>query len=209
MYDEEFKYFKEGYNVIAGTDEAGRGPLCGPLVCASVVFPIFYKNEKIKDSKKMTDKERREVFNEIINDSLSYSIEVIDPETIDKLNIYQASKYGMIKALNSLSIKPDLILTDYMKIESEKVKNVEVVPLVKGDMKSVSIAAASILAKVTRDNFMLEIDKKYPEYKFKDHKGYPTPEHLEIIKEKGIIKGLYRESYKPVKEVLYEQLKLF
>lgn len=210
MYDIEKEYYLKGYELIAGSDEAGRGPLCGPVVCAAVIFPLHYQNKKIKDSKMMSDKERREAYKEIIKDALSYSIIEISPATIDKINIYQASKLGMKKALLNLSIKPDLIITDYMKLDEFKEFNdILVLPLAKGDQKSINVAAASILAKVTRDDIMEKYDKLYPYYNFKSHKGYPTKEHLEIIKEKGIIKGFYRETYKPVKELLVEQIKLF
>lgn len=210
MYDIEKEYYLKGYELIAGSDEAGRGPLCGPVVCAAVIFPLHYQNKEIKDSKMMSDNKRREVYKEIIKDALSYSIVEISPATIDKINIYQASKLGMKKALLNLSIKPDLIITDYMKLDEFKEFNdILVLPLANGDQKSINVAAASILAKVTRDDIMEKYDKLYPYYNFKSHKGYPTKEHLEIIKEKGIIKGFYRETYKPVKELLVEQIKLF
>ncbi len=184
--------------MIVGTDEAGRGPLLGPVVAAAVIFPLNYQNEEINDSKQLTDKKRRELFDVIIKDALSYSIISISPEVIDKINILEASRKAMTQAVNSIDVPYDLIITDALKIESDK----EVIPLVKGDAKALSVAAASMLAKVTRDNYCLELDKKYPIYKIAKHKGYPTKEHLEILKKYGPIKGVYRYSYAPVKKII-------
>ena len=207
MLDYEQPLYNKGYKRIVGTDEAGRGPLCGPVVCAACVLPPDYKNELINDSKKLTEKKRELLFDEIIEHALDYKIIAISPEEIDEINIYEASRKGMTLAIQGLKEKPDYILTDCMPLfEFDGIPQED---LVKGDAKAMCIAAASILAKVTRDRIMMEIDAKYPQYNIKKHKGYPTKEHLELLKKYGPIKGLYRYSYKPVKEASYEQTTLF
>ncbi len=207
MLDYEKHLFEQGYSLIVGCDEAGRGPLCGPVVCAGVIFPKDYVNEEINDSKKLTDKKRRELFPTIIHDALYYQIIVIDPETIDRINIYESSRKGMTDAINSLGIKPDYILTDCMPLFG--FDGIPQENLVKGDAKALSIAGASILAKVTRDNIMEELDKVYPQYNLKKHKGYPTKEHLALLEQYGPIKGLYRYSYKPVQKAAEKKISLF
>lgn len=208
MLDFEKQFYSEKIKYIAGCDEAGRGPICGPVVCAAVIFDKDYKNDLINDSKKLTAKQREKLEEIIKKDALAYSVIFVSPQEIDQINILEASRTGMERALHSLKIKYDLVVSDFMKLYHE---NCEVIPLVKGDAKCLSIAAASILAKVARDRYMLELDKKYPDYCFKSHKGYPTKSHLEIIKKFGIIDELYRKSYKPVKEIIYldKQIKLF
>lgn len=206
MLNFEDQFYNEKIIYIAGCDEAGRGPLCGPVVAAAVVFPSTYKNEEINDSKKLSEKKRKELFKEITENAISYGIGIVSPKEIDELNIYEASKKAMLIALNNLNVKLDLILTDYMPLTFNKIK---AIPLVKGDAKARCIAAASILAKVARDEIMDKYDKLYPEYNFKKNKGYPTKEHLEKIEKYGIIKGFYRESYKPVQKILYPEIKLF
>lgn len=207
----EDDFYINGYNgkkisFIAGCDEAGRGPLCGPVVAGAVILPASYFNENINDSKKLSAKKREKLYDEIISNALAYGIGIVSPSKIDEINIYNASRLAMELALEKLKYKIDLILTDYMPL---KFNDVPVIPLVKGDAKARCIAAASILAKVTRDKIMDEYDKKYPEYEFSKHKGYPTKRHLEILKENGIIKGFYRESYEPIKELLGLDLPLF
>jgi ribonuclease HII len=199
----EDKYIKIGHRYIAGVDEAGRGPLAGPVVVAAVILPNNYNNQEINDSKKLSEKKRNELYGEIIKNALAYKIIIIDEPTIDKLNIYQASKLGMINAIKGLKHPVDLVLSDAMPIGELKV---EVVSIIKGDAKSISIAAASILAKVTRDQLMLELHKKYPQYGFDKHKGYPTKNHLKAIEKFGITKS-HRLSYKPVANA--KQLSLF
>lgn len=206
MLDYEKSIYEKGYQLIVGTDEAGRGPLVGPVVCAAVIFDKNYQNEDINDSKKLTDKKRRILFEQIKKDALAYAIVSITPEEIDRINVYEASRLGMSKAIRQLKIEPDYILTDCMPLFDFK-QPLEA--LVKGDAKALCIAAASILAKVTRDDYLLELDMKYPEYGFRNNKGYPTKSHLEAIKKYGIVPKIYRLSYRPVKEVLNEQLKLF
>lgn len=206
MLNFEDKYFNDNIKNIAGCDEAGRGPLCGPVVASAVILPPDFKNELINDSKKLSAKERDKLFDIIQNNALAIGIGIVSPKEIDEINIYSASKKAMLLAIKEIKIPIDLILTDYMPL---KFNNLDAISLVKGDAKARCIAAASIIAKVTRDRIMDEYAKKYPEYNFNKHKGYPTKEHLEIIKKYGIIKGFYRESYKPVKEILYPPITLF
>ena len=206
MLNFEDKYFNDNIKNIAGCDEAGRGPLCGPVVASAVILPADFKNDLINDSKKLSAKERDKLFDIIQNNALAIGIGIVSPKEIDEINIYSASKKAMLLALKEIKIPIDLILTDYMPL---KFNNLDAISLVKGDAKARCIAAASIIAKVTRDRIMDEYAKKYPEYNFNKHKGYPTKEHLEIIKKYGIIKGFYRESYKPVKEILYPPITLF
>ena len=200
MLDYELDIYKAGFKFIAGTDEAGRGPLCGPVVCAACILPSTYRNKKINDSKKLKEKDREELYDEIINNALAYNIVVISPSKIDEINIYEASRSGMVEAIKGLSIAPDYILTDAMPLYDFFGTPIE--PLIKGDAKAQCIAAASILAKVTRDRIMDELDKEYPQYNFKKHKGYPTKEHLELLEKYGPIKEHYRYSYGPVKKFL-------
>lgn len=189
----ENKYEKLAYKenkLVMGIDEAGRGPLCGPLVVACCIFPKGYKNDEINDSKKLSDKKRRELFKVICNDALFYSIEIVPPKEIDRLNILEATRSAMQKL--SLKHKADYVLTDAVEI-----KNKKNIPIIKGDAKSISIAGASILAKVVRDSIMIGLDILYPEYEYRKHKGYPTKRHMELIKKYGVF-DIYRFSYKPV-----------
>lgn len=204
MLDLEKEYYSGKVKVIVGVDEAGRGPLCGPVVAAACILPKGYHNEHINDSKKLTEKKREIAYQEIINDALAYGVGIVDPKRIDEINIYQATKEAMSKAINEINVSYDLILTDAMKLENQKV---EVVPIIKGDAKAESIAAASIIAKVTRDHMLEEMDKKYPQYGFISHKGYGTKKHIEAIKKFGIIKGFHRETYEPIKSMIKEKTK--
>ena len=206
MLDYEKPLYQKGYKLIVGCDEAGRGPLCGPVVCAACIMEENYINDEINDSKKLTDKKRRQLFDVIISHAISYAIVAISPQEIDKINIYEASRKGMQDAIDLLKVKPDYILTDAMPLL--KFKDIPQEAIIKGDAKSINIAAASILAKVTRDNILLEYDKKYPQYQFAKHKGYPTKLHLDLLEKYGPIKEIYRFSYKPVQKFNYEQIKL-
>ena len=179
MLDYERPLHQKGYKLIVGCDEAGRGPLCGPVVCAACIMPENYINDDINDSKKLTDKKRRNLYNVITKDAICYAIVVISPQEIDKINIYEASRKGMQDAIEALNVKPEYILTDAMPLK--KFKDIPTEAIIKGDAKAINIAAASILAKVTRDNIMDELDKKYPQYQFAKHKGYPTKLHLELL----------------------------
>ncbi len=192
-HDIENNLYQEGYKYIAGTDEAGRGPLAGPVVVAAVIMPKDCYIEGVTDSKKVPEKLRYELADKIKKEAISYKIVFIDNETIDKMNILEASRYGMIESLLGLTIKPDYILTDAMELPTD----IPYQALIKGDALSFSIACASILAKTARDSYMIDIDKKYPEYDFKTHKGYPTKSHLEAIQKYGIL-PIHRLSYKPV-----------
>lgn len=200
MYEFEEDLYSKGYKFIAGTDEAGRGPLVGPVVAGCVVLPIGYKNDMINDSKKLTEKKREELYDIIMKDAISVGVGIVSAKEIDEINILEASRKAMILAYEEAKKKVniDYLLTDAMKIET---LDIPVLKIIKGDAKSISIAAASIVAKVTRDRMLLELDKKYPMYGFKDHKGYPTKKHLEAIKKYGIFDE-YRKTYKPVKELI-------
>ena len=197
----ESKYYDKGLTLIAGSDEAGRGPLAGPLVVAACILPKGYQHELINDSKKLTDKKRRMLYETIKKEALAYHIEVIDIETIDKINIYQASKLGMKICLEKLSIKPEAALLDAMNLDMDY----PVESIIKGDEKSLSIAAASILAKVYRDDLMIEYSKEYPQYQFDKNKGYGTKVHLEALDKYGIT-PLHRKTYEPVKSMLLPTL---
>ena len=197
----ESKYYEKGLTLIAGSDEAGRGPLAGPLVVAACILPKGYQHELINDSKKLTDKKRRMLYETIKKDALAYHIEIIDIETIDKINIYQASKLGMKICLEKLSIKPEAALLDAMNLDMDY----PVESIIKGDEKSLSIAAASILAKVYRDDLMIEYSKEYPQYQFDKNKGYGTKVHLEALDKYGIT-PLHRKTYEPVKSMLLPTL---
>lgn len=190
--------YKKGYTLIAGTDEAGRGPLVGPVVAAAVILPVNYELPGLNDSKQLSEKKREKYFEIIKKDAISYGIGIVDAKTIDEINILEASRLAMNIALDNLSISPEYILTDAMKLDRENV-----LPIIHGDALSLTIAAASVLAKVTRDHLMYELDKIHPEYGFKDHKGYPTKKHLENMKKYGILNN-YRLSYRPVRELLKE-----
>ena len=174
-----------------GIDEAGRGPLCGPLVVGSCVLPAGYENELINDSKKLSEKKRKQLFDVIKKDALYWNVKIVEPGIIDEMNILEATRSAMQEL--SGEYKVSKVLTDAVKIPNQLN-----IPIIKGDAKSISIAAASILAKVTRDNIMEELDKKYPEYEFKKHKGYPTKRHIELMNEYGVF-DIYRFSYSPVK----------
>ena len=199
MLNFEENYYTDKIKIIVGVDEAGRGPLCGPVVAACCILPRDYKNEHINDSKKLSEKKREIAYKEIIENALDYGIGIVDAKRIDELNIYEATKEAMHIAISKLKISYDLILTDAMKLQNEKV---EVIPLIKGDAKCECIAAASIIAKVTRDHILEEYDEKYPQYGFKSHKGYGTKKHIEAIKQYGIIKDFHRESYEPIKSLI-------
>ena len=198
-YEYEKKYWNMGFNNIAGVDEVGRGPLIGPVVTACVVLPHNFKLEGLTDSKKSSEKKRNEFCEYIKQNALAYSIGVVGPEEIDEINIYQASKKAMLLAIEDIrkKINVDYVFTDAMPLELD----IPSLSIVKGDLKSITISAASVIAKVTRDNMMYELDKKYPQYKFGSHKGYPTKKHIEAINKYGLIEG-YRKTYGPVKELI-------
>ena len=203
-YQEQF--YSDKVNLIVGVDEAGRGPLAGPVVAAAVIFARAYINKEINDSKQLSEKKREELFNLIKKDALAIGIGIVDAETIDKVNIYEATKIAMKTAIKNLDFKYDLILTDAMKLENQ---SVEVIDIIKGDAKALPIAAASIIAKVTRDHMMDELAKKYPEYGFDVHKGYGTKRHMDALKKFGPIPKVHRYSYKPVYCASMHEMNLF
>ena len=203
-YQEQF--YSDKVNLIVGVDEAGRGPLAGPVVAAAVIFARTYINKEINDSKQLSEKKREKLFIEIQNNALAIGVGIIDAETIDKINIYEATKLAMKTAIKNLNHNYDLILTDAMKLENQKAP---VIDIIKGDAKALPIAAASIIAKVTRDHMMDELAKKYPEYGFDVHKGYGTKKHMDALKQFGPIKGVHRFSYKPVYRVSMGEMNIF
>ena len=168
LYSNEKKLWDEGYANIAGCDEAGRGPLFGPVVAASVILPHDFVLEGLNDSKKLTEKKREEYYPIIMEQALAVGISIVSAEEIDEINIYEASRQGMLRTIASMNIKPDYIITDAMPLDG--FTDIKHESIIKGDAKSISIAAASVIAKVTRDRLMYEEDKKHPEYEFAKHK---------------------------------------
>ncbi len=197
MYQYEEELYESGINFIAGVDEVGRGPLNGPVVSACVVLPKGYHKDGIIDSKKLSEKKRNELFDVIKRDALGIGVGIVYADEIDELNIYEATKKSMKLAISNCNSKIEHVLIDAMKLDLD----IPSTSIIKGDAKSISIAAASIIAKVTRDTMMYELDKKYPMYGYKDHKGYPTKKHIEAINKYGLIEG-YRKTYGPVKDYL-------
>ncbi len=197
------KYEKElyckGIEYIAGVDEVGRGPLIGPVVAAAVILPKGLIIEGLTDSKKLSEKKRNLYYKMIKDSAISIGIGIIDEKKIDEVNIYEATKLAMKDAINNLNIKPEHILIDAMPLKLD----IPSTSIIKGDLKSEAIAAASVIAKVTRDSMMYELDKKYPNYGFKNHKGYPTKQHIDAINKYGLIEG-YRKTYSPIKEIIKE-----
>ncbi len=186
----ELECCAKGAKYIAGVDEVGRGPLAGPVVCAAVIMPLDDLLEGIDDSKKVSEK-KRNVLSELIKEkAISYNITQIEPNIIDEINILEATKLCMKKALEGLSVKPDVALVDALTFDTD----IPVVNIVKGDFLSYSIGAASIIAKVFRDNLMVYYSKEYPQYFFDKHKGYGTAAHIAAIKEYGPCK-IHRRSF--------------
>ena len=196
-----FVYTLSGENIIySGTDEAGRGPLVGNVVAGAVILDPDNPIEGLADSKKLSEKKRDALFDVIMEKALAVGVGIATPAEIDEFNILWASMLAMERAVEALKIVPDMVLVDGNKIPKHLMMPAKAV--VKGDMLVKEISAASIIAKVTRDRELEELDKLYPEYGFASHKGYPTAQHLNAINEFGIIDGLYRTTYKPVKEIL-------
>ena len=195
MKDYENELYKNGITLVGGVDEVGRGPLVGPVVCACVVLPSDYYNEEINDSKKISEKKREKLFDIIMKDALGVGIGMSSEKVIDEINILEATKLAMKEAINKCSIKPEHVLIDAVKLDID----IPSTSIVKGDAKSQSIAAASIIAKVTRDRMMDELDKKHPEYLFKKNKGYGTKAHIEAIRKYGIIEE-HRKTFAPCNE---------
>ena len=196
-YEYERNLYLNGVNYIAGVDEVGRGPLIGPVVSACVILPKDFIPEGLTDSKKLSEHKRDYFYNVIKENALGIGIGIVSPEEIDKINIYEASKKSMMLAIESCNHKIDHVLLDAMKLDLD----IPSTSIIKGDIKSISISAASVIAKVTRDKMMYELDNKYPMYGFANHKGYPTKKHIEAIHKYGLIDG-YRKTYGPVKDYI-------
>ncbi len=199
LYQYEKELYQQNIYYIGGVDEVGRGPLIGPVVAACCVLPENFVLEGLTDSKKLTEKKREQFYPYIIEHCLAYGIGIISPEVIDEVNIYEATKLAMKKAIEEVQKKLPLehVLIDAMKLDL----NIPSTSIIKGDAKSISIAAASVIAKVTRDHMMMELDQEYPMYGYKNHKGYPTKKHIEAIHQYGLIEG-YRKTYGPVKDYI-------
>lgn len=199
----EKELFEQGINIIGGVDEVGRGPLNGPVVTACVVLPHDFVLEGLTDSKKLTEKKRDKYYDYIIEHATCYAIGECSAEEIDKYNILEATEIAMKRAIDKVKKQIEL---EYVLIDGNMKMNLDIPykSIVKGDFKSISIAAASVVAKVTRDRMMYELDKKYPMYGYKKHKGYPTKAHIEAINKYGLIEG-YRKTYGPVKDIIEQE----
>lgn len=195
LYQYERELYQKGAKLIGGVDEVGRGPLIGSVVAACVVLPEDFHLEGLTDSKKLSEKKRNLFYDIIQEQALAIGVGIIDEKKIDEVNIYEATKLAMKEAIQNTNIKLDHVLIDAMPLDI----SIPTTSIIKGDSKSISIAAASVIAKVTRDKMMYELDQKYPMYDLKHNKGYPTKKHLEAIQEYGITK-YHRLSYGPVKE---------
>ena len=196
QYYERLAY-QEGANFIAGVDEVGRGPLAGPVVAAAVILPKNIEDLGFDDSKKLSASKREEIYRLIQEKAIAIGIGIVDADIIDQVNIYQASRLAMQQAVSELKIQPDYLLIDAMKIDV----NTPQIGIIKGDAKSISIAAASIVAKQVRDQMMQEFDELYPGYDFSNNAGYGTPKHLEGLKSKGIC-PIHRKTFAPIKDFL-------
>ena len=188
----ENELHKKGFKYICGIDEAGRGPLAGPVVIASVIMPEDSMIEGVNDSKKVSEKKREAIYEQILEEAVSYGVAIIGQDEIDEINILNATKKGLTMSLKELKVKPDLILVD--ALEHIDTLGIPYEPIIKGDAKAYSISAASIIAKVTRDRIMREWANIYPEYGFEVHKGYGTAKHIAAIKENGICQ-IHRKTF--------------
>ena len=194
----EKELYQQGITLIGGVDEVGRGPLVGPVVTACVILPLGYTLEGLDDSKKISEKKRDKLYDIIMEDAISVGVGIVGPEKIDEINILEASRLAMKLAIENMDVKPEFVLSDAMKLTNIDIPYKDII---HGDALSLSIAAGSVIAKVTRDRMMYDLDKEYPEYEFAKHKGYPTKAHLEKIKEHGVLKN-YRFTYKPVSDLI-------
>lgn len=200
MLEYENNLYNEGVTLIAGVDEVGRGPLIGPVVACACILPVNFYHKDIKDSKKLSEKKREEMYKIIKENAISIGLGIVSEKVIDEVNIYEATKIAMKEAIKNLNITPGHVLIDAMKLEL----NIPSTSIIKGDAKSESIAAASIIAKVTRDHMLDEMDKEYPMYDLKNNKGYGTKKHLEALRTCGPCK-YHRVSYSPVRNALNEK----
>ena len=194
----EKELYKQGYKLIGGVDEAGRGPLVGPVVASCVILPMNYSCPGLNDSKQLSEKKREQLYDIIMRDAISVGIGVVDAKKIDEINILEASRLAMKLAIDNMDVKPEYVLSDAMKLTNIDIPYKDII---HGDALSLSIAAGSVIAKVTRDRMMYELDKKYPEYGFAKHKGYPTKLHMENLKKYGVL-DIYRFTYKPVSDLI-------
>ena len=197
MKEYENELYSKGINYIAGIDEVGRGPLVGPVVTAAVILPKDFYDERINDSKKLTEKKRELLYDVIMENAISVGIGMSSEKVIDKINILEATKKAMLEAINNLNVKPEYLLIDAVKLDAD----IPQLSIIKGDAKSESIAAASIIAKVTRDRMMIELDKKHPEYDFKHNKGYGTKKDIDALYKYGPLKE-HRKTFEPVSSIL-------
>lgn len=195
LYKYENELYAKGLEYIGGVDEVGRGPLIGSVVAACVVLPKGFVLNGLTDSKKLSEKKRNEFYDVIMKKAIAVGIGIVDEKKIDEVNIYEATKIAMKEAIRNTNIKLDHVLIDAMPLDID----VDTTSIIKGDAKSISIAAASVIAKVTRDRMMYELDKIYPMYDLASNKGYGTKKHMEAIKKYGITK-YHRLSFKPVYE---------
>lgn len=184
--------YQKGFKNICGIDEAGRGPLAGPVVIAGVIMPKDSMIEGVNDSKKVSEKKREKLYDQIIEEAISYSVAIVGQDVIDDINILNATKQGVTEVVDGLYVKPELILVD--ALTHINTRGIPYDPIIKGDAKCYNIAAASILAKVTRDRIMRQWDEVYPEYGFINHKGYGTAKHIEAIKQYGLT-PIHRKSF--------------
>ena len=204
--DFEKQFYSKKIKLIVGCDEAGRGCLLGPVYAGAVILPKDFSHDLINDSKQLSEKKREEAYQIIVDNAIAWGVGFCTPEEIDQINILNASRLAMERAIENMHHDFDLIITDCMKMPKAKV---EVIDLVHGDAKAQCVAAASIIAKVSRDRVCYELDKQYPEYGIAKNKGYGTKDHLEALKKLGPVKGLHRFSYGPIKELFIEKISLF
>ncbi len=197
MLEYENDLYNQGIKAICGVDEVGRGPLLGPVVAVAVILPEGYFHKDIKDSKKLTEKKREELYDIIVENAISIGVGIVYEDVIDKVNIYEATKIAMKEAIKNLNIKPEHILIDAMKLDLD----IPSTSIIKGDALSESIAAASIIAKVTRDRMIEELSEEYPMYDLKNNKGYGTKKHLDALKKYGPCPH-HRKSFSPVADTL-------
>ena len=196
----ERELYRNNITLIAGVDEAGRGPLVGPVVASAVILPKNYHLEGLNDSKQLSEKKREYFYGVLQRDAISIGVGIVSAKEIDQINILEASRKAMYIAINNLDVTPEYILSDAMSLNDIDIPSR---PIIHGDALSLSIAVASVIAKVTRDHIMYELDQKYPMYNYKKNKGYPTKEHLEFIKKYGITNE-YRMTFRPVRLVMEE-----
>ncbi|NLK12191.1 MAG: ribonuclease HII [Candidatus Phytoplasma sp.] len=200
LYQYENELLKKGYQLISGVDEAGRGPLAGPVVASAVILKPNAQLPLVNDSKKLTEKQRLKAVKQIEKNALAISTVFISEQRIDEINILQATKEAMQKAIAQLKVKPEFNLIDAVELKND----IPHLKIIKGDQKSISIAAASIIAKTKRDEYMKQIALKYPEYGFEKHKGYGTKAHIEAIKKYGIL-PIHRKTYEPILSLIRSQ----